>query len=351
MNIEYMNDSEEGADDEYDANDSESGLSSAPTTPGSNAGGHGRPDAAAAANAAASAAAAVAAAANAANRTSNVPRARTTAGGPPVQTLFAQMNLETPPPNASAVSPPPQTRSGNRVVVNYDESDMEKLLHTMTPDAVQIGEAEFAWVSVKVPPAFKNGMEFNVNKDGLSSNLSIRIPDNHLEVNNLFGIRLSRESVLYQSLDKEVRRMKRKYDDNPKMQLAFNHPFECERGPSNELFGPETGQSVGDVLIKPRSKDRDGNRLAEHRHAAKDKVSNFCAVIKKLDKKGFYNSSRIVRGTFDNRDITRQIPVPVAQAQAQAPAQGNEDDNSAMSYMTAQQQRSNSRSPRRRRMT
>ena len=52
MNIEYMNDSEEGADDEYDANDSESGLSSAPTTPGSNAGDHGRPDAAAAANAA-----------------------------------------------------------------------------------------------------------------------------------------------------------------------------------------------------------------------------------------------------------------------------------------------------------
>jgi hypothetical protein len=88
--------------------------------------------------------------------------------------------------------------------------------------------------------------------------------------------------------------------------------------------------------------------LSEHRHAAKDKVSNFCAVIKKLDKKGFYSSSRVVKGTFDNRDITRQIPIPVPQAQA--PAEGNEDDISAMSYITADQQRSNSRSPRRRRM-
>ena len=79
--------------------------------------------------------------------------------------------------------------------------------------------------------------------------------------------------------------MKRKYDDNPKMQLAFNHPFECERGPSDELFGPETGQSVGDVWVKPRLKDRDGHRLAEHRHAAKDKVSNFCAVTKSWTKK------------------------------------------------------------------
>ena len=126
------------------------------------------------------------------------------------------------------------------------------------------------------------------------------------------------------------------------MQLAFNHPFECERGPSNELFGPETGQSVGDVWVKPRLKDRDGNHLAEHRHAAKDKVSNFCAVIKKLDKKGFYNSLLLTIEISPDRFLFQLL---------KAPAQGNEDDNSAMSYMTAQQQRSNSRSPRRRRMT
>lgn len=230
---------------------------------------------------------------------------------------------------------------------------MAKLLHTMTPDAVQIGDVEFAWVSTKVPPAFKQGMEFKVNNDGLSSVLSMKIPDNHLDVNNLFGIRLSRGSVLYQSLHKEVRYMRRKYDDNPKMQLAFNHPFEAERGPSDDLFGPETGQSVGDVWIKPRMKDHDGHRLPEHRHTAKDKVSNFCAVIKKLDKKGFYSSSRVVRGTFDNRDLSRQIPVPPpAPVQAQGAtvqAGDGDEDNSQMSYLTADQHRDPSRSPRNRR--
>lgn len=323
-------------------------ISSAPATPGSNAGGSGM-DVAAAVSAAAS----VAAAANAANST-NVLHT-TTNEGPPVQTLFAQMNLSspTPPPEAPAISPPPQARSGDRVTVNYQESDMAKLLHTMTPDAVQIGDVEFAWVSTKVPPAFKQGMEFKVNNDGLSSVLSMKIPDNDLDVNNLFGICLSRGWVLYQALDKEVRYMHHKYDDIPKMQLAFNHPFESERGPSNDLFGPETGQSVGDVWIKPRMKDRDGHRLPEHPYTAKDKVSNFCAVIKKLDKKGFYSSSRFVRGTFDNRDLSRQIPVPVptpapVQAQGATVQAGDGDEDTQMSYITANQHRDPSRSPRNR---
>lgn len=213
-----------------------------------------------------------------------------TANGVPLTPMFGSMNLETP-----ESSPSTNPWIGKRAKVNVEESDLEMMLHCTNPDSVESGSDVFAWSSWKIMPSFTEGMKHKIHEGGHSADVVLPWPENHKDPCNLFGCRLSKEHLLYQTYDEAIMEMVDSRESDLSVKIALDLPFEAERFPSDDLFGPDTGNSCGLVKI--------GGGLAN----ANDKVSNFCSVYKKQGNQ-FENSKKVTMETFDNRDMGTSLP-------------------------------------------
>ena len=218
------------------------------------------------------------------------PFATATANGVPPSSMFRSMNLDATPESSASTNP----AIGKCAKVNVDESELDMMLHCTNPDCVESGSDTFAWASWKIMPSFTDGMKHKIHEGGHSADVMLLWPDNHKDPCNLLGCRLSKESVLFQTYDEAIMEMVASRESDLSVKLVLDLPFEAERFPSDDLFGPGTGNSVGLVKIR------------ENAHV-NDKVANFCPVYKKQGNQ-FENSKKVSMETFDNRDMGSSLP-------------------------------------------
>ena len=188
--------------------------------------------------------------------------------------------------------------SSPRARVNVKKSQLDRFFHVMNPASVYINSDSYCWVSLKVPCAYKDGMELKVDKDGNYATLSLDIPDIALRPGNLLGNKnMNPSNVFYQTIEKEILSTKPRADAKSKFSLRFKLPFKAETRTSDELFGEGTGQSAGNVPAIPR------NQSQCH---SSDTTCNAVFVFKKHGN-NFDVATGVSTKLADNRDLFRHL--------------------------------------------